>query len=348
MATLDPDDEPAEGPDPEPFPSPGTIDLAQFIVGVPGVQHVLQCRFGDHFQGTQTLCTLDLRDRIFAQQKDRDQEIIYYDDHHIYRETDTSPGDHDGRPAFYYQHDDVAGRGAYWCDRFVRTGDLFERSPLVEHSFMDDCAVFREGVSPSQLRVVAYYESYLFDEGYPFPHPVVELAWEINGRVVERYFYGYQRGLVKWVEEERGWKSYLVEEHTDRPPMGPPVWPQCRPRPSVDLLYYREPIPPVPDPEPDPRAYHRVFHLLSQSIEPGSPPALMVWLIASKMRSTCGYSWHDAVVSNQHLLSHTVHTWDLLDHERGAVQAFQEQLFPGEVTFHHHKTDDPDVTWKQF
>ena len=74
----------------------------------------------------------------------------------------------------------------------------------------------------------------------------------------------------------------------------------------------------------------------------------MVWLIASKMRSTCGYSWHDAVIDNPHLLSRTVHTWDLLDHERAAVQAFQQQLFPGSVTFHHHETDDPDLTWEQF
>ena len=350
MGSLDPGDDPA-GPAPQPIPTPATIDLAQFIVGVPGVQHVLQCRFGAIFEGTQTLCTLDLGDQIFAQQKDADQEIIYYDDHHIYRETDTSPGDHDGRKAFYCQYEGVR-RGAYWCHRHVRVGDLFDRMPDVLHMYTDNCSIFAADPAPTQLRVVAYHDNYLFGDGYLFDAPVVELAWEVDGRIIERYFYGYQRGLVKWVEEERGWKSYLVAEHTDRPPMPDPAWPLCHHRPTPDFLYYRQPDPePEPiinDPEPDPRAYHRIFHLLSETIEPESPMALMVWHIASKMRSTCGYSWHDAVIDNPFLLSRTVHTWDLLQHERDALEAFQHQHFRGEVIFHHHETDDPHLSWEQF
>jgi|GEM_PF-5578155 len=225
-----------------PGPEPGTIDLAELIVGEPGVQHVLQCRFGTHFQGTQTLCTRDLGDSIYAQQKDAEQEIIYYDDHYIYRETDTSPGEHDGRKAFYCQYQD-GRRGAYWCDRFVRVGDLFDRTPDVIHMRFDDCRAYAAAQVPSQLRVVAYYPHYLFDEGYSVIYPVVQLAWEVDGRIVERYFYGRRRGLVRWVNEERGWKSFLVEEHVGRPPMPLPAWPSCFDPPGTtdDPLYYREP-----------------------------------------------------------------------------------------------------------
>jgi len=91
-----------------------------------------------------------------------------------------------------------------------------------------------------------------------FPRPVVELTWEINGSIIERYFYGYQRGLVGWRQEEWGWRSYLVEEYLDRPPMDSPAWPVCHPRPWAGIMYYRgvvpipPPVPPPPEPECQP------------------------------------------------------------------------------------------------
>ena len=324
-------------------PAIDTIDLATFIVGVPGIQHVLQYDIDDR-QGTETLCTLyvgDPDDNIHMQQKDRKVEVIYWDDHHIYRATDTSPGDHEGRKAFYCQYEE-AMMGAFWCMRHAFVGQTFIRRPLVIHNYFDNCESFNVAKVASQLCFVAYYDEYQFEGGYHFPHPVVELAWKIDGRVIERYFYGWQLGLVGWKQEEHGWKSYLVEIHEDRLPMDPPAWPSCHPMPIVDALYYR-PIniePPVEPPQPVLGDYVKTYALIHEAT-----PFLYMQRIAQRcipLRRTCGYSLHDAFEAGLLATEKYVNAWNWPQDERDDFVAWATYYYPDvEIKFYDYMIESP-------
>lgn len=253
-----------EMPEPPQPPPSDTVDLAKFILAEdPKQQHVLQCRFGDHFQGTQTLSTVFYGPDLRGQQKDGDVELIYWDDGLIYRAFDTSLGDWEGGKAFYAVHPAGAPQiGDPWFPRHAKVGDLYWRDPQVDVMRFSDCKKFVSMVQPSALRFEALHPSYTFDEGYFFPYPVAVLGWYVDDRLIERYWYGFGVGLVKWEQVSLGWKSYLVELYPNRGPQPAPALPPCV-NPPEALAYYYEQAP-VPPPPPSPPPVDNPFPVYSQ------------------------------------------------------------------------------------
>lgn len=129
---------------------------------------------------------------------------------HIYRGTDTSPGNDE----YYTLYEDIDVPAASpWSPRFWKVGDLFERNPYVIFYRKEDCSVIASGYQRSWLRLDGFYEAYTFESGITL-NDVIVLAWLLHpdGEPVEIYFYAQDYGLVGWGSSDRGY-SYISEIH---------------------------------------------------------------------------------------------------------------------------------------
>jgi hypothetical protein len=139
-------------------------------------------------------------------------EELWATDEYIYRGTDTSPG-HER----YYTLRDAGMYGSVWAPRYWHEGASFYRNPLVTFYGKSDCSVYMSGHQPSWLRFDAYYPTYTFDSSITIDN-VIQLAWHLVGddgglgELIERYFYGYDYGLIGWWSNDRG-MSYISEIH---------------------------------------------------------------------------------------------------------------------------------------
>jgi hypothetical protein len=139
-------------------------------------------------------------------------EELWATEEYIYRGTDTSPG-HE----LYYTLRDPGLYGSVWAPRYWHEGQIFYRNPLVTFYHKSDCSVYLSGTQASWLRFDAYYPSFTFDSGITLNN-VIQLAWHLVGddgglgELIERYFYGYDYGLIGWWSNDRG-MSYISEIH---------------------------------------------------------------------------------------------------------------------------------------
>lgn len=163
-------------------------------------------------------------------------EELWATEEYIYRGTDTSPGNE-----MYYTLRDLGLYGSAWAPRYWHEGEIFYRNPLVTFYHKWDCSVYLTGYQPSWLRFDAYYPTYTFDSGITIDN-VIQLAWHLVGddaglgELIERYFYGYDYGLIGWWSNDRG-MSYISEIHGpgERPDNNREVIP-CLDRNPASLL----------------------------------------------------------------------------------------------------------------
>jgi hypothetical protein len=189
-------------------PLTAPYDILPFLLGDWRLYEV------QHSQGSQARHQTQLEAGLFFHTKGHEikaeWEELWATEEYIYRGTDTSPG-HEK----YYTLRDPGMYGSAWAPRYWREGELFYRNPLVTFYYKSNCSVVpgEHGYFSSYLQFDAYYPSYTFDSGITLAN-VIQLAWllEPGGEVIERYFYGYDYGLIGWWSNDRG-MSYISEIH---------------------------------------------------------------------------------------------------------------------------------------
>lgn len=130
-------------------------------------------------------------DKIFYQTKNTQWEMMRFDDGHIYRDVDTSPGD--GR---YYRLLENGQPGSRWIPRFWRPGETYTRARRVQFYRKSDCQPLEanSGDVVDTMRFAAHYASYTFRTGITL-QDVIKLEW-VNGG--ELYYYAREYGLCAW------------------------------------------------------------------------------------------------------------------------------------------------------
>ncbi len=127
--------------------------------------------------------------------KPAEWEQLRYDSQHIWRFTDTSPGDNR-----YYQLRDGGQDWSKWAPRYWSVGDAFRRMPLVTFYNKSDCAVVGEpGIQDTWLKLVGIYNEYQFYTGIILRN-VIKLEWLTSpgSDPIESYWYARGYGLVGW------------------------------------------------------------------------------------------------------------------------------------------------------
>ena len=188
----------------EPLMAP--YDMVRFLVS-DGRLYEVQHSIGSQARH-QTQGTYDLFFHTKGNELKAEWEELWATEEHIYRGTDTSPGD--GR---YYTLRDMGEYGSRWAPRFWEVGQLYERNPVVTFYRKSDCKVTDHGTHRSYLLFEAYYPAYSFPGGITLNN-VVQLAWLLqpNDPPEERYYYAEGYGLVGWWSRDRG-MSYISEIH---------------------------------------------------------------------------------------------------------------------------------------
>lgn len=144
-------------------------------------------------QGTQTLQTqYDHARGIFYQVKDSQWERLYWDNYYLYRHADTS----EANDRYYVQFTGDQP-GAVWSPRKMQVGQTFERNPHVIHYYKTDASIRTQGTFRSTIQLIAHHPVRSYPTGFTL-QDVIELAWIVDGRVLERYEYARDHGLVAW------------------------------------------------------------------------------------------------------------------------------------------------------
>lgn len=165
-----------------------------------------------HSSGSQARHQTQIENQVFFHTKGNEikaeWEELWYNEQHIYRGTDTSPGN-----GMYYTLRDPGIYGSAWAPRYWRIGQLFGRNPFVTFYYKSDCTIVAEGYQQSWLKFEAFYPQYTFESGITLTQ-VVQLAWlpDPDGAPIERYFYGRDFGLVGWWSNSNA-MSYVSEIH---------------------------------------------------------------------------------------------------------------------------------------
>ncbi|MCI0394945.1 MAG: M23 family metallopeptidase, partial [Chloroflexi bacterium] len=147
-------------------------------------------------------------DDKFFHTKDGEWEELWADNRHIFRGTDTSPGNGE-----YYTLRDGTVYGSKWAERRMAVGETFERNPVVINFGKNGCQELRRGSFRSWLKLVAVHPTYTFFTGVKL-QDVIELAWlgSLTGEPLETYFYSKGIGLVGWKSRD-GRQSAVSEIH---------------------------------------------------------------------------------------------------------------------------------------
>jgi hypothetical protein len=133
-------------------------------------------------QGVQTLQTQYIHDpKVFYQVKDSQWESLYWDQHYIYRHADTSEGNNR-----YYVQTTNGKPGAVWCP-----------------------------ANRSTIKFVDHHRSQTFPSGITL-QDVITLAWIVDDRTLERYYYARGYGLVAWQSDAAGY-SHICAHRSDPP-----------------------------------------------------------------------------------------------------------------------------------
>ncbi len=188
-------------------------DMTRFMVGDGRLYEV---RFSDDSQARHQTQTEDSRfwhtkgNEVLAE-----WEELWFDSSHIYRGTDTSPGNDQYYTLFAHEN---GAKGSKWSPRFWNVGDIFERNPYVVFYNKSDCSTVTHGSVRSWLLFEAYYPSFTFQTGITLQE-VVQLAWLLDpdGFPEERYYYAKDYGLVGWRSESHGHSVHSVISEIHEP-----------------------------------------------------------------------------------------------------------------------------------
>lgn len=185
---------------------PDVYDMVDFLAGDDRLYEV------QHSSGSQARHQTQITGQTFYHTKGNEisaeWEELWYTDAHIYRGTDTSPGN-----GQYYTLRDPGIYGSRWAPRFWEVGDDFYRQPHVQFYDKNTCTPAQGGIFGSWLRFEAYHQTYTFESGITLAG-VVQFAWlqTRNGAPLERYYYARNYGLVGWWSNS-GSYSYISEIH---------------------------------------------------------------------------------------------------------------------------------------
>ena len=206
-------------------PEIDTIDMLGYLQGdgrLYEMKHIFQTAAGLHV-GQQRIQT-QTEGRRFYIVKNEEWEELWYDDDHIYRGTDTSPGNGN-----FYSLMEENRYGSPWIPRQMAPGHFFRRSPTVVSRRKRDCNVnfHLSGMQVTWIRLEEIHSEFRLpsaDEGKQsgiLVKDVVELGAYVDkgGRPAsqpfERYYYAKGLGMVMWegIDVEHRGRSYLVELH---------------------------------------------------------------------------------------------------------------------------------------
>lgn len=172
---------PNAGPD-----SAQTIDLLPYVKG-DGRQYEIKNAWG-----SQERLQTQADGGNFYHVKNAQWEQFFHDNHFIYRDIDTSPGNN----RFYRQKDDDLPRGSRWLRRHMAIGETHTQARRVQFFNKADGSPSAQnsGDVTDTIKLVAHHARHRFHTGIEL-NDVIELEW-VNGR--ERYFYAKNYGLVGW------------------------------------------------------------------------------------------------------------------------------------------------------
>lgn len=180
-------------------PTPA-IDMAQFFLPASG-------DYGDivmlenNWAGGQERQQLQRDGNTSFVTKNQQYEERTIGDERIFLNLDTSPGEGE-----YYTVESMTG----WMPRYWRQGETFSRTETARFYRKGDCEPTDKVLSgTSVLRFVKLHTSYTTKGGVTFSD-VVEIVWERNDVVEERYWYGAGVGLIAW-RNRHGRESWAVE-----------------------------------------------------------------------------------------------------------------------------------------
>lgn len=183
------------------------FDMAQFMIGDGRLYEVWQS-----INNSQARHQTQIEASKFFHTKNSEWEELWATNNHIYRGTDTSPGN----GQYYTLRDFENGNwryGSRWAPRFWKVGDIYERNPLVTFYTKDGCNVVAQGTHKTWLKFEAYHQTFTFPSGITLDN-VVQFAWLLspNAQPTERYYYAQGYGLVGWSSNDRGF-SHISEIH---------------------------------------------------------------------------------------------------------------------------------------
>lgn len=190
-------------------------DLLPYLHGNGQIYDLAYKIKGNH--GIQTLQTQDDRHPgVFYQVKDSQWERLYSDRHYIYRHADTS----EAADRYYIQTTDGTP-GSVWCPRFMTEGQQYERDPLVIHYNKADGSIRTQGHFRSTIQFLHHKQFHTYRTQGQCPEgitlqDIVILVWLVDGRIVERYHYARDYGLVAWHGDRAG--SSQICAHRDKAP----------------------------------------------------------------------------------------------------------------------------------
>ena len=171
---------------------------------------ILTNNWGQHSER----CQLQQKGNWLENTKNRQFERRILRQHTIDLLLDTSPSDDQ-----YYT---VSGP---WLARVMTPGEVFTRTEVVQYFYKANCQpIGGPHTWTTNIRFVAHHPTFQPQDGIAVLD-VIELAWEINGIIDERYFYARHKGLVAWVKND-GRRSYITEliprgtQHNNDPDYG--------------------------------------------------------------------------------------------------------------------------------
>jgi hypothetical protein len=237
-----------------------TVDLVDYLRGdgrLYEMKHIFQTP-GGFSEGQQRVQTQREGSRFYIT-KNNEWEELWFDDHFIYRGTDTSPGGGN----FYTLMEDST-YGSPWAPRRFAVGRVFRREPTVVSRRKRDCVVnmHLSGPHVTWLRFEALHKTFRLPDVQGFPNRGIEVqdvavlgayqdaGGRPAGQPFERYYYAKGFGMVMWegIDVDHRGKSFLVEAH--RPGARPP---NIREHiPCLDPLIRRDPVVIVPPAKHEP------------------------------------------------------------------------------------------------
>lgn len=184
--------------------APGSVDLLPYVKGDGRLYEVR------HSSGSQERFQTQAAGNVFWQTKNHLFEELAYDNSHIWRGLDTSPGP---APAYaerpgadrYYTAAEAGHSRARWIKRFMAPGETFVNGGhLVQFYYKDNCtqSAANSGNATNRTTFVARHASKTWHGVTVLD--VIELT---NG--TETWFFGRGFGLVAW---SSGWGSSAISE----------------------------------------------------------------------------------------------------------------------------------------
>lgn len=168
--------------------TPTGLDMAPYFLPTSGQYGdilIVQNNWGEGDERVQLQATSPLLAYIVKNQQFEHRTI---DDNFIDLKLDTSPGNNE----FYT----LTG---HWMPRRWNVGDSFTRNANVTFYSKETCKAVpgKTYSQTSQIRFYKKHDTWRSKGGVEFKD-VIELAWIVNGAVVEAYFYAPGLGLVGW------------------------------------------------------------------------------------------------------------------------------------------------------